>query len=68
MQARDYYLRALEIFASYKDNYNITKVLNLLAPLWQSSGDKDLPAAIAKILDATVEETKALLRKMMEEK
>ncbi len=65
-QSCDYFLRVLEIFASHKDNHNITITLYNLALLWQSSGDKDLPAAIAKILDATLEETKALLHEMLD--
>jgi tetratricopeptide (TPR) repeat protein len=68
MQARDYYLRALEIFASYKDNYNITNTLYNLALLWQSSGDKDLPAAIAPILGTSLEDTEALLRESLKKK
>jgi hypothetical protein len=40
-------------------------VLRSLARLWQASSDKDLPAAIAPMLGATVEETEALLREML---
>ncbi len=64
-QARDYFLRALETFVTYEDNYSGGIVLRSLARLWQSSGDKDLPVAIAKILGATLKETKALLNEML---
>jgi len=65
MQARDCYLLAIKIFASYKDNYSITKALKLLARLWQSSGDANLPSAVATILSYSVEETEKLLREML---
>ncbi len=67
-QARDYLLHALEIFVAYDDTHNGGIVLRSLARLWQSSGDKDLPAAIAKILGAPLKETKALLREMLGDK
>jgi tetratricopeptide (TPR) repeat protein len=65
-QAREYFLRALKTYVDYNDTHNGSIVLRSLARLWQSSGDKDLPAAIAKILDATLEETKALLHEMLD--
>jgi len=47
------------------DTYSGGIVLRSLARLWQASSDKDVPAAIASILGATVEETKALLREKL---
>ncbi len=67
-QACSYFLQALEIFVEYKDNYNSDIVLRSLAQLWQASSDKDLPAVVAPMLGATVEETEALLREMLGEK
>ncbi len=66
-QARSYFLQALETFVEYKDKYNSDIALRSLAHLWQASSDKDLPAAIAPMLGATVEETEALLREMLRE-
>ena len=67
-QARSYFLQALETFVEYEDNYSSGIVLSSLARLWQASGDKDLPAAVAPILGVSVEETEALLREMLGEK
>ena len=66
-QAQAYILQALEKFVEYKDDYSRDIVLRSLARLWQASGDKDLPAAVAPILGASVEETEALLREMLGE-
>ncbi len=66
-QACSYFLQALETFVEYKDAYNRDIALRSLARLWQARGDKDLPAAVAPILGATVEETEALLRKVLGE-
>jgi len=67
-QARSYFLQALETWVEYKDNYSRDIALGSLARLWQASSDKDLPAVVAPILGATVEETEALLREMLGEK
>jgi len=66
MQAREYFLRALKTYVDYNDTHNGSIVLRSLARLWQSSGDKDLPVTIAKILDTTLEETKALLHEVLD--
>jgi hypothetical protein len=50
----------------YNDTHNRSIVLRSLARLWQSAGDKDLPSAIAVILDATLEDTEALLNEMLD--
>ena len=65
-QARSYFLQALETFVEYKDKYSRDIALRSLARLWQASSEKDLPAAVAPMLGATVEETEALLHKMLE--
>ena len=66
-QARDYHLRALGILITYEDNHYIRITIRNLAQLWKSSGDANLPAAIAPILGASVEETEKLLREMLGE-
>ena len=66
-QAREYFLQALEIFVEYKDTYRGGIVIQSLARLWKASEDANLPAAIAPILGASVEETEKLLRDMLGE-
>ena len=66
-QAREYFLKALVIYVEYKDTYTGGIVLRILAHLWKASDDVHLPAAIASILGATVEETEALLREKLED-
>ena len=65
-QARDYFLTTLKIYMEYEDNYNGGIVLRSLARLWKASGDASLPAAIAPIVGASLEETESLLREMLE--
>jgi Tfp pilus assembly protein PilF len=60
-KARDYLLKALEIDAAYEDFEYSRADLYFLAQLWQASGDVDLPAAIASILEVTPERAEALL-------
>ena len=66
-QASEYFVQALEIYIAYNDTHNGSIVLGSLARLWKASGDKDLPAAVAPTLGASVEETERLLRKMLGE-
>jgi hypothetical protein len=66
-QASSYFLQSLEIDIEYNDNYKRDITLRSLARLWQTSSDKHLPAAIAPILDATVEETETFLREMLDD-
>ena len=66
-QARDYLLRALEIFIAFQDDLYIGVTIRNLARLWKASGDANLPAAVATILGASVEETEKLLRDMLGE-
>ena len=66
-EARKYFLQSLEIYATYHDTYNMRIYLRNLARLWKASGDANLPAAIAPILGASVEETEKLLRDMLGE-
>jgi tetratricopeptide (TPR) repeat protein len=66
-QAREYFLKALEIFVEYKDTYSGGVVLRSLAPLWKASGDASIPAAVATTLGASLEETENLLREMLGE-
>ena len=66
-QAREYFLQALEIFVEYKDTYRGDVVLRSLARLWKASSDARLPAAVATMLGASVEETEKLLHEMLEE-
>ena len=66
-QAREYFLQALEIFVEYKDIYSRDIVLRNLARLWKASDDTNLPAAVATILGASIEETETLLRKTLGE-
>jgi tetratricopeptide (TPR) repeat protein len=64
-QALDYFLRALEIFIADKnDKYKVITV-SYIAQLWKASGNESLPAAVATILGASVEEIENLLRKML---
>jgi tetratricopeptide (TPR) repeat protein len=67
-QAREYFLCTLETYVKYNNTNYCGVVLHSLARLWQSSGDKDLPSSVAKILGASVKETKALLSKRLQEK
>jgi tetratricopeptide (TPR) repeat protein len=64
-QARDYFLRSLEFVITFDDPYHQGMVLRGLARLWRASNDASLPAAVANVLGASVEETEALLRKML---
>ena len=66
-QAREYFLQALDTYVAYNDTHNGSIVLSSLARLWKASGDANLPAAVATILGYSVEETKKLLREMLEE-
>ncbi len=66
-QAREYFLQALDTYVAYNDTHNGGIVLSSLARLWKASGDANLPAAVATILGYSVEETKKLLREMLEE-
>jgi tetratricopeptide (TPR) repeat protein len=64
-QARDYFLQALEIFIAYSDDHYIGGTVYNLARLWRATNDASLPAAVANVLSASVEETEKLLRKML---
>ncbi len=66
-QARSYFLQALEIYMEYNDAYNGRIVLRSLARLRKTSGDASLPAAVARIMGAIVEETEKLLREMSDD-
>ena len=68
IQAKDYSLTALKVFVEYDDTYNAVMPVRNLARLWRDSGDEDLPVAIAPIIGMSVEETKALLHKLLEGK
>jgi tetratricopeptide (TPR) repeat protein len=65
-QAGEYFLTALRMYVYEDDTYWGGFVLLSLARLGSVNSDKDLPAAIASILGATVEETVTLLQKMLE--
>ncbi len=65
--AREYFLKALMIFVEYKDTYSGGVVLRSLASLWKASIDTRLPAVVASILGASVEDTEALLRERVED-
>ncbi len=54
VQAREYFLQALEIFVEYKDTYSGGVVLRSLARLWKASSDASLPAAVATVRGASV--------------
>jgi tetratricopeptide (TPR) repeat protein len=66
-QAREYFLQALEIFVEYEDTYSRGVVLRSLARLWKASGDASVPATVATILGASIQETEKLLHEMLEE-
>ncbi len=66
-QAREYFLRTLEIFVEYKDDYYSGITLRNLALLGRANDDKGLPAAIAVILNAKVDEVEKLLRQANED-
>ena len=66
VQAREYFLRALKTYVDYNDTHDRNIVLHSLAKLWESAGDNDLPTAIAVILNATLEDTKALSNEMLD--
>ena len=61
-QARDYFLKALEIFVAYQDSYRLGIVLSSLGLLWRSSGDAELPDSVAEVMGITQEEAMELLR------
>jgi hypothetical protein len=65
--ARKFFFPALELFVAVKDDYSSGIVLHNLAQLWRNSSDTNLLAAIAPILGKSLEETEALLRKMLED-
>jgi tetratricopeptide (TPR) repeat protein len=63
VRSRDYFLKSLEISAEYNDTHGLGITLRSLARLWRSSGDADLPAAVAALLGITPAEVEELLRK-----
>ncbi len=60
-QARDCFLEALNVAVDFDDEYIIDARLHNLAIVWQSSGDADLPAAVADILSVMPRQAKILL-------
>ncbi len=58
-------MHALEIFASYNDDYNADIALHNLALLWRESGDASLPGMVAEKLGVSVEETEKGLREVL---
>jgi hypothetical protein len=50
----------------YNASYDVSRTLLGLARLWKASNDAGLPAAVAEVQGGSVEETEALLRKMLE--
>jgi len=65
-QAREYLLKALEIFVEFHDEHHAAIALGNLALLWQASGDTSLSGAVAAVLKIKPQEAEALLRKMLE--
>jgi tetratricopeptide (TPR) repeat protein len=64
-QAREYLLKDLEISAELGDEHDIGITFRSLARLWQASGDKGLPEAMASILQTSPAEVQALLRQIL---
>jgi uncharacterized protein HemY len=60
-QAQQYLIQALEIFREAGDQHYTVTTLGNLARLWEASGDKGLPAAIAPILGITPQEAEKRL-------
>jgi len=66
-QAREYLLKALEIFVEFYDEHHAAIASRNLARLWQASGDTSLPGAVAAVLKIQPQEAEALLRELFEE-
>lgn len=64
-QARDLWLRALKIFIASGDTDYTLNACYYLAQIWKSDGDTDLPSIVASIIDINLNETEALLQKML---
>jgi CHAT domain len=67
-KAREYFLKAQEIFVDYKDTYSGGVVLQSLARVWRASNDSSLPALVATVLGTSVEESEKLLCEMLGDK
>jgi len=65
-QAREYYLQDLTISSEYQDNYGAAITMRSIARLRQSSGDAELPGAVAGVLGITAAEAEALLHAALE--
>jgi hypothetical protein len=66
-QAREYLLKALEIFVEFHDEHNVAIALLSLARLWQAGGDTGLRGAVAAVLKIQPQEAEALLRKSLDQ-
>jgi len=55
-QAKEYFLRTLEINNVYNDTYNVGIVLRSLALLWRRTNDGQLPKYVAPLIGKTPEE------------
>jgi len=64
-QARDYFLKALAIAVEFDDEYRVGTRLGSLARLWQASGDRDLPAAVAAVLGIGPQEAEKRLEGLL---
>jgi len=62
-QAREYYLKALEILIEYDDEHSLSVVIGNLSLLYSTSQDAGLPAAVAGVLGISAEEAENLLSK-----
>ena len=61
-QAREYFLKALEIFVDFNSEYELGITLHSLARLWQASRDARLPAAVAAVLGISSQEAEEVLK------
>jgi len=55
-QAQEYLLKALNLFAEFNDSHNVDITVRNLARLHQATNDDALTAAVAKVLEISVEE------------
>jgi tetratricopeptide (TPR) repeat protein len=62
-QAREHFLHALQIYVGNGDNHSAGIILGDLAWLWRESGDTELPAAIASVLNVSVAEIEERLQR-----
>jgi tetratricopeptide (TPR) repeat protein len=61
-QARDYLVKDLAMTAEFDDAHDLAITLRSIAVLWDASGDNQLPAAVAGVLNISPQRAERMLR------